>query len=84
MRNEYTVWLEILKESEYSEDLDVDGIMTLDLKKQMEEFVLDSRDSRRSLVACFCQHGNEPLGSIKAGNSLISVTLLSVYQKKKK
>jgi hypothetical protein len=24
------------------------------------------------------------LGSIKAGNSLISVTLLSVYQKKKK
>jgi hypothetical protein len=47
----------------------------------MEDFVLDSRASRRSLVERFCEHGTEPLGSIKAGNSLISVTLLSVYQK---
>jgi hypothetical protein len=33
---------------------------------------LDSLGSRYGPVACSCEHGNEPLGSIKMGNFLTS------------
>jgi len=41
----------------------------------MERYALGSSDSGQGLVAGSCEHGNEPLGSIKGGEFLDSLSV---------
>jgi hypothetical protein len=57
----------------HSEDLDVDGRILLEWilqKYRLEMCEVDSSDSGQEPVACCCEHGNEPSGSIKGGEFL--------------
>jgi hypothetical protein len=67
-------WSENLKEGDHSVDLGVDG-------KTISEWILGNNVTRCGLdssvlgqepVAGSCEHGNEPSGSVRTGNFLIS------------
>jgi hypothetical protein len=62
MRNTYKIWLEILKGSDNSVDPGIDGriILKLIFGNRMGECGLGLSGLRYRLVACSCEHGNEP------------------------
>jgi hypothetical protein len=58
-------WLKSLKETDHSEVLDIDGMIILFYGHRVGRFGLDSSGSGEGLMAGFCEHGSEPLDSIK-------------------
>jgi hypothetical protein len=69
----YTFWLGSQKGGVLLQDLRIDErILKLIFKKYVTMCHVDSTRSRQKPVAGSCEHGNIPLGSIKAENFLCS------------